>query len=85
MQHNIWEREKKKTKVKSFSPVQLFANPWAIDYQDPLSMKFSRQDYWSGLSFPSPGDLFHPEIEPWSPALQADTLLSEPPGKPTGK
>ena len=45
-------------------------------------MEFSRQEYWSGLPFPSPGDLPNPEIEPGSPALQADALLSEPPGKP---
>jgi len=45
-------------------------------------MGFSRQDYWSELPFPSPGDLPDPGIEPVSPALQADSLLSEPPGKP---
>ena len=45
-------------------------------------MGFSRQEYWSGLPFPSPGDLPNPGIEPGSPALQADTLTSEPPGKP---
>ena len=56
--------------------------PWAVAYQAPLSMEFSRQEYWSGLPFPSPGDLPNPGIEPRSPALQADTLLSEPPGKP---
>ena len=48
----------------------------------PLSMEFSRQEYWSGLPFPSPGDLSNPGIKPGSPALQADSLLSEPPGKP---
>ena len=53
--------------------------PWAVDYQAPLSMEFSRQEYWSGLPFPSPGDLPDPGIEPGSPTLQADTLLSEPP------
>ena len=47
------------------------------------SMGFSRQEYWSGLPFPSPGDLPNPEIEPGYPALQVDSLLSEPPGKPT--
>ena len=47
----------------------------------PLSMGFSRQEYWSGLPFPSPGDLPDPGIEPGAPALQADSLLSEPPGK----
>jgi len=48
--------------------------------QPPLSMDFSRQEYWSGLPFPSQGDLSNPGIEPGSPALQADSLLSEPPG-----
>ena len=48
-------------------------------------MGFSRQEYWSGLPFPSPGDLPDPGIEPRSPALQADALTSEPPGKPNGK
>ena len=48
----------------------------------PLFMGFSRQEYWSGLPFPSPGDLTDPGIEPGSPALQADSLPSEPPGKP---
>ena len=51
----------------------------------PLSMGFSRQEYWSGLLFPSPGDLPNPGIELWSPALQADSLPSEPPGKPPKK
>ena len=52
------------------------------DCLQPLSMEFSRQEYWSGLPFPSPAGLPDPEIEPRSPALQADSLLSEPPGKP---
>ena len=52
-----------------FSCVQLFALPWAIACQAPLSMRFSRQEYWSGLSFPSPGDLLDPGIKPTSPAL----------------
>ena len=56
--------------------------PWTVDYQALPSMGFSRQEYWSGLPFPSPGDLPDPEIEPRSLALQADALLSEPPGKP---
>ena len=71
-----------KVKVKLLSRVQLFATPWTVTYQAPLSMGFSRQEYWSGLPFPSPGDLPDPGIEPRSPALQADTLTSEPPGKP---
>ena len=56
--------------------------PWTVAYQTPPSMGFSRQKYWSGLPFPSPGDLPDPGIEPRSPTLQADTLTSEPPGKP---
>ena len=69
-------------KVKLLSRVQLFATPWTVAYQAPLSMGFSRQECWSGLPFPSPGDLPDPGIEPGSPALQADVLPSEPPGKP---
>ena len=69
-------------KVKSLSRVRLFATPWTVAYQDPLSMGFSRQEYWSGLPFPPPGDLPDPGIEPRSPALQADSLQAELPGKP---
>ena len=65
--------------VKSLSPVRLFETPWTVAYQTPPSMGFSRQEYWSGLPFPSPGDLPDPGIEPGSPAFQADTLTSEPP------
>ena len=57
-------------------------DPWTVAYQAPPSMGFSRQGCWSGLPFPSPGDLPDPGIEPGSPALQADALPSEPPGKP---
>ena len=60
----------------------LFATPWTVTYQATLTMGFSRQDCWSALPFPSPGDLPDPGIEPRSPALQADALPSEPPGKP---
>ena len=67
--------------VKSLSRVWLFANPWTVAYQAPPSMGFSRQEYLSGLPFPSPGDLPDPGIKPRSPAFQADTLTSEPPGK----
>ena len=70
-----------KVKVKSLSRGRLFATPWTVAHQAPLSMGFSRQVYWSGLPFPSPGDLASPGIKPRSPALQADTLTSEPPGK----
>ena len=61
---------------------QLFATPWTGAHQAPLSVEFSRQEYWSGLPFPSPGDLPDPGIKPISPALQADSLPSEPTGKP---
>ena len=64
--------------MKSLSRVQLFATPWVVAYQTPPSMGFSRQEYWSGLPFPSPGDLPDPGIEPRSPELEADALTSEP-------
>ena len=72
----------KKVKVKSFSCVRLSATVWIVACQAPRSMEFSRQEYWSGLPFPSPGDLSNPGIEPGSFTLQADALLSEPPGNP---
>ena len=71
-----------KVKVKSLSSVWLFETPWTVAYQAPPSMKFSRQECWSGLPFPSPGDLPNSGIKPRSPALQADGLPSEPPGNP---
>ena len=68
-----------KVKVKSLSHVRLFAIPWTVAYQAPPAMGLSRQEHWSGLPFPSPGDLSHPGIELRSPALQADALPSQPP------
>ena len=68
--------------TQSLSHVQLFATPWTSACQAPLSMGFSRQEYWNGLPFPPPGDLPDPGIEPGSPALQADSLPAEVPGKP---
>ena len=68
--------------VKSLSHVRLFATLWTEAYQAPPYMGFSRQEYWSGLPFPSPGDLPDPGFEPRTPAFQADALTSEPPGKP---
>ena len=68
--------------IWSLSRVRLFAIPWTVVYQASLSMGFSRQVYWSGLPFPSLGDPPDPGIEPRSPALQADSLPSEQPGKP---
>ena len=61
--------------------ITLFVMPRTVAHQAPLSLEFSRQEYWSELPFPSPGDLPDPGIEPRSPALEADALTSEPPGK----
>ena len=69
--------------LNHFSHVQLYATLWTVARQAPLSMGFSRQEYWSGLPCPPPGDLPSPGIEPRSPALQMDSLPSEPPGKPS--
>ena len=77
-------------KVKSLSHVRLFATLWTVTYKAPPSMGFSRQEYWSGLPFPSPGNLPDPGIELGSPALRAEVwpkrLLCpwDPPGKNTG-
>ena len=68
--------------ISHFSHVQLFETLWTTAHQALLSMGFSRQEYWSELPCHPPGDLPNPGIKPWSPALQADTLPSEPPGKP---
>ena len=77
---SLW---KGKAKVKLLNCVWLFATPWTVAYEEvPPTMEFSRQECWSGLPFPSPGDLPNPGIEPRPPALQADSLLSEPQGKP---
>ena len=76
--------ENMKVKVKSLSRVRL-CDRWTVVHQAPPSMGFSRQEYWSGLPFPSPGDLPNPGIEPRSPTLQADALTSAPPGKPPMK
>ena len=66
---------------QSLSRVRLFATSWTVALQAPLSMEFSRQEYWNVLSCPPLGDLPNPEIKPRTPALQADSLPSEPPGK----
>ena len=63
-------------KAKSLSHVQFFVTPWTVAYEVPPSMEFSRQEYWSGLPFLSPGDLPDPGIEPGDPALQVDFLPS---------
>ena len=69
-----------KTWCVNYSVMSDFVTPWTIAHQAPLSMEFSRQEYWSGLPFPSQRDLPDPGIEPGSPALQADSLPSEPLG-----
>ena len=74
------EMIKQKMHACVFSHVQLFVT---VAHQAPVSMGFSRQEYWSGLPFPSPGDLSNSGIDPKSPALLADTVPSEPPGKRT--
>ena len=73
---------KEKWKCWLFSHVGLFVTPWATAHQAPPSMGFSKEEYWSGLPFPSLGDLLNPGIDLRSPALQADSLPAEPPGKP---
>ena len=72
---------KVKVKVKLLSRVRLFATPWTVACQAALSIGFSRQEYWSGVPLPSPGDVPNPGIEPRSPTLQADAITSELPGK----
>ena len=64
------------------SVVSNSATPWSVAHQTPLSTRFSRQEYWSGLPFPPPGDLSDPGIEPVSPALQVDSLLQSHQGSP---
>ena len=59
-----------------------FVTPWTVPFQDPLSMGFPRQEYWSGLPLPSPGDLPDPEIEPVFPELAGRFFTTELPGKP---
>ena len=74
-----WESE---SEVAQWYPT--LCDPWTVAYQAPPSMGFSTQEYWSGVPFPSPGDLPDPGIEPRSPAFQADILTSEPPGSGVG-
>ena len=71
----------KKVQVKLLSCVQLFSTPWTIAHQAPLSIGFSRQEYWYGWPFLSPGDLSHPGIEPTSPEMAGGLFTTEPPGK----
>ena len=76
---DLLERKKER---EALSCGQLFVTPWTVAYQAPLSMGFSRQEYWNGLPFPFPGDLPDSGVESIFPGLQEDTSLSEPPGKP---
>ena len=71
---SLYYKREKKVKVKS---LRLFVTLWTVACHAPLSMGFSRQEYWNGLPFPSPGDLPIPETEHSSPALQADSLPTE--------
>ena len=71
--------------VQQLSRVLLFAIPWTVACQAPLSMRFSRQEYWSGLPFPSPGDLPDPGLGPVSPDLAGGFFTTKPPGKPIMK
>ena len=77
-----WQTVKQNLKSErvSHSVVSDSATPWTVALQAPLPMEFSRLEYWSGQSFPSPGDLPNPRIKPRSPALQADSLPAEPQG-----
>ena len=79
-----FESESKKWNWRrSLSYVQLFATPWTVTLPAPLSLEFSRPEYWPEKLFPSPRNVPYPGIEPKSPPLQADSLLTEPPGKPS--
>ena len=71
--------------LKKLSRVWLFVTLWTVAHQAPLSKGFSRQEYWSGLPFPAPGDPPYPEIEPTSPALPGRFFTAEAPGKPLKK
>ena len=66
----------------SLTPVLLFVTSWTVACQAPLSKGFPREEYWSGLPFPSPWILFNPGVEPTSPALAGGLFTAEPPGKP---
>ena len=80
---SVFMKERKKESEVTLLVSDSFATLWTVAHQAPPSMEFSRQEYSSGLPFPSPGDLPNPGIKPRSPALWADTLPAEPPGKPS--
>ena len=69
--------------LSHFSHIQLLATPWIVAHQAPLSKGFPRQEYWSGLPFPSPGELLNPGVKPAPPAVGGRSFTTEPPGKPT--
>ena len=69
-------------KVRSLSHVQLFVTPWTVAYEAPLSVEFSRQEYWTGLPFSSPGDFPDPGVKSASSALTGKSFITESPGKP---
>ena len=75
----------KKSVCYLLNRVRLFMTPWTVAHQAPLSMEFSRQEYWSGFPFLSPEDLTNSGVKPGSPAFQANSLPPEPPGKPSKK
>ena len=76
----LWTKCESESEV--LSPIWLCVTLWTVAYHAPPTMGFSRQEYWSGLPFPSPGDLPDHGIEPGPPSLEADALTSEPPGNP---
>ena len=81
----MWVGKRFLEELNSFSCVQIFATQWTVVHQAPLSIGFSKQEYWSGLSCPPPGDLPDPRIEPaflCLPHWQAGSLPLVPPGKP---
>ena len=80
LNYSLFIKVKENLKCSSLNHVQLLVTTWAVAHWSSLSMGFSRQEYWSGLPFPFPGDLPDPGIEPGSPSLQADSLPSEPSG-----
>ena len=78
---NLFVHYMEQTGSLSLSRIRLFVALWTVAHQAPPSIGFSRQEYWNGLPFPSPGDLPNPGIKPTSPTLQADSLPAEPQGK----
>ena len=80
---SLGREDPREKEMATHSSTLAWETPWTVAYQASPSMGFFRQEYWSELPFPSPGDLPDPGIEPRSPALQADALPSEPPGKLT--